>query len=88
MHHLQVNQQIKQNNNSTSSSSGGKRLSYKKNKASSGSAKTSSGSSRNQSVTPSSLTSQDNKMETRPAALAASKVLTEKRPSLTGKGVK
>ena len=25
-------------------------------------------------------------METRPAALAASKVLTEKRPSLTGKG--
>ena len=27
-------------------------------------------------------------METRPAALAASKVLTEKRPSLTGKGVK
>ena len=81
-HNLQANQ-IKQTNSS------GKRLTYKKNKGSSGSAKTSSGSSRNQSLTPSltpSLTSQD-KMETRPAALAASKVLTEKRPSLTGKPV-
>merc|ERR1711973_424261 len=68
-----------QTSNTSSSKPAGTRLTYKKNRSSGSSTKTNSGSSRNQSLTPS-----NDKMETKHSPNTINpKLLTEKRPSIT-----